>query len=143
MPLNPKALVSCSYPSQRPISTRSKNPASAKAVKLTRMRPIILASSRYPSSHQSRFEKSSREKGLQPSSTYVVGRLRMPTPRSLLAARRRPRVRAKRGYNCELVERRRLDDGASSPLMIHVFDMADQIADDFYLIDILVRDYDV
>ena len=40
-------------------------------------------------------------------------------------------VRAKRGYNCELVERRRLDDGASSPLMIHVFDMADQIGDDF------------
>src|SRR5262245_49207059 len=40
-------------------------------------------------------------------------------------------ARAKRGYTCELVERRRLDDGASSPLMIHVFDMADQIADDF------------
>jgi hypothetical protein len=40
-------------------------------------------------------------------------------------------VRAKRGYNCELVERRRLDDGAASPLMIHAFDMADQIADDF------------
>jgi hypothetical protein len=29
------------------------------------------------------------------------------------------------------VERRRLDDGASSPLMIHVFDVADQIAEDF------------
>jgi hypothetical protein len=29
------------------------------------------------------------------------------------------------------MERRRLDDGAWSPLMIHVFDVADQIADDF------------
>src|SRR5215813_5571702 len=127
MPLNPKALVSCSYPSQRPISTRSKNPASAKAIKLTKMRPTIRASSRYPSSHQSRFEKCSREKGLQPLSTYVVGRVQMPTPRSL----RVHGARAKRGYNCESVERRRLYDGASSPLMIHVFDVADQIADDF------------
>src|SRR5215472_17861089 len=33
--------------------------------------------------------KASREKGLQPSSTYVVGRLRMLTPRSLLARPRR------------------------------------------------------
>src|SRR5262245_29045496 len=107
------------------------------------MRPIILASSHYPSSHQSRFEKSSREKGLQPSSTYVVGRLRMLTPRGLLAARRRPRRALNVANTCELVERRRLDDGASSPLMIHVFDMADQIADDFQLVDILVRDYDV
>jgi len=36
-------------------------------------------------------------------------------------------ARAKRGYKCGLLERRRLDDGASSPLMIHVFDVADQI----------------
>src|SRR6516165_10231374 len=50
--------------------------ANAKAIKLTRMRPTIRAFSRYPSSHQLRFEKSSREKGLQRSSTYVVGRLR-------------------------------------------------------------------
>src|SRR5262249_42958525 len=100
------ALVSCSYPSQRPISTRSKNPASAKAVKLTRMRPIILASSRYPSSHQSRFEKSSREKGLQPSSTYVVGRLRMLTPRGLLAARRRPRRALNVAITADYWERR-------------------------------------
>jgi hypothetical protein len=34
-------------------------------------------------------------------------------------------------YDCGLLEYRRLDDGASSPLMIHVFDVADQIADDF------------
>ena len=40
-------------------------------------------------------------------------------------------ARAKRGYKCGLLERRCLDDGASSPLMIHVFDVADQIADDF------------
>src|SRR5262249_55736712 len=51
-------------------------------------------------------------------------------------------ARAKRGYNCGLLERR-LDDGASSPLIIHVFDVADQITDDFYLVDILVRDFDV
>ena len=38
---------------------------------------------------------------------------------------------------------RRLDDGASSPLIIHVFDVADEIADDLYLVDILIRDYDV
>src|SRR5215813_13151164 len=50
------------------------------------------ASSRYPSPHQSRFETSAREKDLQPSSTYVTGRRRMPTPlRSLVAARRPPR----------------------------------------------------
>ena len=39
-------------------------------------------------------------------------------------------ARAKRGYNCGLLKRR-LDDGASSPLIIHAFDVADQIADDF------------
>src|SRR5262245_21234905 len=38
---------------------------------------------------------------------------------------------------------RRLDEGASSPLIIHVFDVADWIAHDFYRVDILVRDYDV
>src|SRR5262245_1230606 len=107
------------------------------------MRPIIRASSRYPSPHQSRFEKSAREKDLQPSSTYVTGRLRMPTPlRSLVAARRPPR----RALNVAIIAdywERRFDDGASSPLIIHVFDVADQIADDFYLVDILVRDYDV
>jgi hypothetical protein len=58
-------------------------------------------------------------------STYVAGRLRMPTPRSLLADRRPGRA-----LNVEL-ERRRLDDRASPPLMIHAFDVADQIADDF------------
>jgi hypothetical protein len=49
---------------------------------------------------------------------------------------------AKRGYDCGLLERRRLEDGASSPVIIHVFDVAYQIADDFDLVDILVRDYD-
>src|SRR5262245_33237889 len=104
------------------------------------MRPIIRTSSLYPSSHQSRFEKRRVKKVFSPRrhmSSAVCECL-------LLAAFLRVHgVRAKRGYNCELVERRRLDDGASSPLMIHVFDMADQIADDFQLVDILVRDYDV
>src|SRR5262249_38741063 len=131
MPLNPKALVSCSYPSQRPISTRSKNPASAKAVKLTRMRPIIRASSRYPSPHQSRFEKSAREK----RSSALVDICHWPTAHAYSSQASCCSAAstdcAKRGYNCKLVERRCLDDGASSPLMIHVFDMADQIADDF------------
>ena len=40
-------------------------------------------------------------------------------------------ARAKRGYNCGLLERRRLDDRASPSVMIHVFDVADQITDDF------------
>src|SRR6516165_2852920 len=120
MPLNPKALVSCSYPSQRPISTRSKNPASAKAIKLTRMRPIIRASSRY----------------MWPAACASV------PPRGLLAARRRPRRALTVAITADLLKGC-LDDGMSSPLMIRVFDVADQIADDFELIDFLVRDYDV
>jgi hypothetical protein len=44
---------------------------------------------------------------------------------------------------CASLERRRLDDGASSPLVIHIFDAADEIADDLYLVDILIHDYDV
>ena len=114
------AVRSCSYPSQRPISTRSKKPASAKAVKLIRMRPNIRASSRLPLFPSLRFEKSSREKGLQPSSTYVVGRLQNAYSSQPFAST----ARAKRGYTCELVERHRLDDGASSSVMIHVFDVA-------------------
>jgi hypothetical protein len=100
------------------------------------MRPTIRASSRYPSSHQLRFEKSSREKGRLLLNT-VAGRLRMPSCCSAAST-----ARAKRGYNCGLLKRC-LDDGTSSPLMIRVFDVADQIADDFELIDFLVRDYDV
>src|SRR5262245_59412387 len=80
----------------------------------------------FPFPHQSRFEESAREKDLQPSSTYVTGRLRMPTPlRSLVAARRPPRRALNVAITADYWERRRLDDGASSPLMIHVFDMAD------------------
>src|SRR5262249_37149991 len=37
---------------------------------------------------------------------------------------------------------RRLDDGASSPLITHVFDVAGQSTDDFSLVDIVVRDHD-
>src|SRR5262249_1188422 len=75
--------------------------------------------------------KSAREKDLQPSSTYVTGRLRMPTPlRSLVAARRPPRRALNVAIAADYWERR-LDDGASSPLITHVFDVADQITDDF------------
>jgi hypothetical protein len=52
------------------------------------------------------------------------------SPRGLLLAAAST-ARAKRGYKYGLLEQRRLDNGASSPLMIHVFDVADQIADDF------------
>src|SRR5262249_48257976 len=117
---------------QRPISTRSKNPASAKAVKLTRMRPIIRASSRYPlpTNHDSKSPRVKKVFSPRRHMSSVVGRLRMLTPRSLLAARRRPRRALNVAITADYWERR-LEDGASSPLITHVFDVADQIADDF------------
>jgi hypothetical protein len=60
----------------------------------------------------------------------VAGLLRTPPPRSLLAARRRPRRALNVAITADYWEAR-LDDGASSPLIIHVFDVADQITDDF------------
>src|SRR5262249_31552678 len=68
-----------------------------------------------------RAKRFSREKGR--SSSTLAGRMRMPTPCRLLAARRRPR----RALNVAITPdywERRLDDGASSPLVIHVFDVA-------------------
>jgi hypothetical protein len=60
-----------------------------------------------------------------------AARLRMPPPpRSLLAARRRPRRALNVAITADYWERR-LDDGASSPPIIRVFDVADQITDDF------------
>jgi hypothetical protein len=44
--------------------------------------------------------------------------------------------------NCESLERR-LNDVASSPLIAHAFDMADQVADDIYLVDIAIGDFHV
>src|SRR5262245_45853217 len=63
-------------------------------------------------------ESSSREK--RPPPTYVASRDSAgSTARELNAT-----------ITCGSVERR-LDDGASSPLIIHAFDVTDQIADDF------------
>src|SRR5262249_15135222 len=61
---------------------------------------------------------------------YVAGRLHPYLLAAFLLAAAST-ARPKRGYKYGLMERRRLDDGASAPLMIHVFDVADQIADDF------------
>ena len=44
--------------------------------------------------------------------------------------------------NCKSLERR-LDDVASSPLIAHAFDVADQVADDIYLVDIAIGDFHV
>src|SRR6516164_196011 len=63
-------------------------------------------------------ESSSREK--RPPPTYVAGRDSAgSTARELNAT-----------VTCGSLERR-LDDGASSPLIIHALDVVDQIADDF------------
>jgi len=61
----------------------------------------------------------------------VAGRLRIRTSSRPACCSAASTARAKRGYNCGLLERRRLDDGASSSVIIHVFDVADQITDDF------------
>src|SRR6516164_7999459 len=87
-------------------------------------------------------ERSSREKGRPPQHTSPAACACL-TARSVPACWAAPRrVSLNAAITCGSLERR-LDDGASSPLIIHAFDVADQIADDFYLIDILVRDYDV
>src|SRR5215510_709004 len=74
-------------------------------------------------------KSSSRKK--RPPPTYDAGRVRMPLLAAFLLARQAPRrVSLNAAITCGSLERRP-DDGAFSPLIIHAFDVADQIADDF------------
>src|SRR5215472_10915618 len=82
-----------------------------------------------PSSLQSPFERSSREKGLQPSSTLSPAACGTPTPRG--AARRRPRRALNVAITADYWSVVASTMDPASPLMIHVFDVVDQIADDF------------
>src|SRR6516162_1205045 len=94
-----------------------------------------------PETDQHKKQKSGKRKGDQANQNatnhscllplYVAGRLRIRTSSRPSCCSAASTARAKRGYNCGLLERRRLDDGASSSVIIHVFDVADQITDDF------------
>jgi hypothetical protein len=115
---------------------------SAKAAKLSRIRPTIGAPLPL-SPGVNHAKRSSREKGRPPRHTSPA-RLRLPTcsQRSCRSAGSTARE-LNAALTCGSLERRRLDDGASSPLVIHIFDVADEIADDLYLVDILILYYDV
>src|SRR6185436_1797865 len=79
-------------------STRSKKPASAKAAKLSRIRPIIRAPSSVIPSRQSRSKGHRVQRGLQPPSTHVAVRVRTPTCSQPFLLRGGPHgARAKRG----------------------------------------------
>src|SRR5262249_20074817 len=96
-------------------------PATARRASVSRIRPIIGAPSSVIPCRQSRSKGPCVKK---------AGPHTSPAACACLAARGAPR----RALNATITHgslERRLDHEASSPLIIHVFDVADQIADDF------------
>src|SRR5262249_60276117 len=111
----------------RPISKRSTKPATARRASVSRIRPIIGAPSSDIPCRQSR-SKGPRVKKAAPQHTSPATCACLT---AFLLARQAPRrVSLNVAITADYGERR-LDDGASSPLIIYAFDVADQIADDF------------